>query len=33
GKSLLVSTLKELFEGNQILFQDLWIEPHWDWAQ
>jgi hypothetical protein len=33
GKSLLVSTLRELFEGNQILFKDLWIERHWDWSQ
>lgn len=33
GKSLLVSTLKELFEGNQELFKGLWIENHWDWTQ
>ncbi|MEO0043075.1 MAG: hypothetical protein RL329_2523 [Bacteroidota bacterium] len=33
GKSLLVSTLRELFEGNKILFKDLWIEPNWDWSQ
>jgi Predicted AAA-ATPase/PD-(D/E)XK nuclease superfamily len=25
GKSLLISTLKELFSGNQKLFEDLWI--------
>lgn len=25
GKSLLVSTLKEIFSGNKELFQDLWI--------
>ncbi|NJL14123.1 MAG: ATP-binding protein [Microscillaceae bacterium] len=31
GKSLLVSTLKELFCGNQALFQDLWIEDKIDW--
>jgi Predicted AAA-ATPase/PD-(D/E)XK nuclease superfamily len=31
GKSLLVSTLKHLFEGNKILFKDLWIEKNWDW--
>ena len=30
GKSLLVSTLKELFEGNEPLFQGLEIPPHWD---
>jgi Predicted AAA-ATPase/PD-(D/E)XK nuclease superfamily len=33
GKSLLVSTLQELFEGNKMLFKDLWIEPHWDWSK
>jgi Predicted AAA-ATPase len=33
GKSLLVSTFKELFEGNKILFKDLWIEQNWDWAK
>ena len=30
GKSLLVSTLKELYEGNKTLFEGLWqaqIEP------
>ncbi|MCY4051559.1 MAG: AAA family ATPase [Gammaproteobacteria bacterium] len=32
GKSLLVSTLKELFEGNEPLFQGLDIHPHWDWS-
>jgi hypothetical protein len=32
GKSLLVSTLKELFEGNKILFKGLWIENNWDWS-
>src|SRR5579872_713270 len=26
GKSLLVSTLKEIFEGNKPLFKNLWIE-------
>jgi len=31
GKSLLVDTLKELFEGNQLLFQGLYIEDKWDW--
>ena len=25
GKSLLVSTLKEIFNGNKELFKDLWI--------
>ncbi len=32
GKSLLVSTLKRLFEGRKDLFQGLWIEnAEWDW--
>ena len=31
GKSLLVDTLQELFEGNEPLFQGLHIHPHWDW--
>jgi len=33
GKSLLVDTLKELFEGNQALFKGLFIEDKWDWGQ
>lgn len=33
GKSLLVSTLKALFEGNKWLFEGLWIDEHWDWEQ
>jgi hypothetical protein len=33
GKSLTVSTLRELFEGNQKLFNGLWIENKWDWSQ
>ena len=33
GKSLLVSTLSELFQGNQTLFEGLWIHDHWDWQQ
>ena len=32
GKSLTVSTLRELFEGNRLLFKDLWIEDKWDWC-
>ena len=32
GKSLLVDTLKELFEGNGELFQGLAIHGEWDWA-
>ncbi len=32
GKSLLISTLKEVFEGNQTLFEDLWIgEANYQW--
>ena len=32
GKSLLLDTLKELFEGNEPLFRDLAIHRNWDWA-
>ncbi len=32
GKSLLVDTLQEMFEGNESLFQGLDIHPHWDWS-
>ena len=32
GKSLLLDTLGELFAGNEALFRDLAIHPHWDWA-
>jgi hypothetical protein len=33
GKSLLVSTLKALFEGRKELFSGLWIEDKWDWSK
>ena len=33
GKSLFVDTLKELFEGNQRLFQGLYIHDLWDWSR
>ncbi|MDR0912576.1 MAG: ATP-binding protein [Methanobrevibacter sp.] len=33
GKSLLVDTLKELFEGNKKLFKSLYIEDKWDWSK
>jgi GTPase SAR1 family protein len=33
GKSLLISTFKELFQGNRALFKGLWIEDKWDWAK
>ncbi len=32
GKSLLVDTLKELFEGGEELFRGLAIHPRWDWS-
>ncbi|MCB1638800.1 MAG: ATP-binding protein, partial [Thiothrix sp.] len=32
GKSLLLDTLKELFEGHEALFQGLAIHQHWDWS-
>ena len=32
GKSLLVDTLRELFEGNEALFRGLDIHRHWDWS-
>jgi Predicted AAA-ATPase/PD-(D/E)XK nuclease superfamily len=33
GKSLLLDTIGELFEGNQPLFEGLWIADKWDWSQ
>jgi hypothetical protein len=33
GKSLLLDTLKEIFEGNETLFHGLDIHPHWDWTR
>ena len=33
GKSLFLDTLKELFEGNQALFQGLAAENRWDWRK
>jgi hypothetical protein len=33
GKSLLLSTLQELFLGRKDLFEGLWIENNWDWAE
>jgi hypothetical protein len=33
GKSLTVSTLKEIFTGSKELFKGLWIENKWDWSQ
>lgn len=31
GKSLLVTTLAEIYRGNRALFQGLWIEDKLDW--
>ena len=31
GKSLLLDTIKELFEGNEALFRGLAIHDQWDW--
>jgi len=33
GKSLLVNTLKELFQGNKELFEGLYIHDKWDWTE
>ena len=33
GKSLLLSTLKEIFQGSKELFAGLWIENNWDWTK
>ena len=32
GKSLLLDTMKELFEGSEDLFKGLTIHDHWDWS-
>lgn len=31
GKSLLLSTIRELYSGSRDLFEGLWAEPNWDW--
>lgn len=33
GKSLLLSTIKEIFQGNKSLFSGLWIEDKWNWEE
>ena len=33
GKSLFVDTLKEIFEGNQKLFEGFYIHDKWDWSK
>jgi len=32
GKTLMVSTLRNLFAGNRDLFKDLWIDTHGNWS-
>ena len=32
GKSLFLDTLKEVFEGNESLFEGLYIHDRWDWS-
>ena len=32
GKSLFLDTLKELFEGNEVLFHGLVVHDQWDWS-
>jgi hypothetical protein len=33
GKSLLIDTIAELFEGNKTLFTGLYAENNWDWTR
>ena len=33
GKSLLISTFKELFLGSKELFEGTWIYDNWDWSK
>jgi hypothetical protein len=33
GKSLLISTLQEIFQGNKTLFEGLYIYDKWDWSR
>ena len=33
GKSLLLATIQEIFEGNEELFRDLYIHDRWDWSE
>ncbi len=33
GKSLMLSTIKAIYEGRKDLFKGLWIEDKWDWAK
>ncbi len=33
GKSLLLSTMREIFKGNKHLFEGTWIYDNWDWEK
>ncbi|MEZ5537190.1 MAG: AAA family ATPase [Thiolinea sp.] len=33
GKSLTLSTIRAIYEGQQALFSGLWIEKQWNWEQ
>jgi hypothetical protein len=33
GKSVTVSTIKAIYEGQKVLFEGLWIENNWDWSR
>ena len=33
GKSLTLTTVKYLFEGERELFEGLWITERWDWER
>ncbi len=33
GKSLLLDTIKELFEGSEALFRGLYVHDHWEWSK
>ena len=33
GKTLLVSTMEELFKGNKDLFKELYIYDKWNWEE
>ena len=33
GKSLLLSTMHQLFSGSQELFKETWIADKWDWSK
>ena len=33
GKSLLISTMEELFLGHKEMFEDTWVYDNWDWTK